>query len=398
MSVPNQTSNAAANAVVISMKGPGESVAAACLVLANMPGMEVDTREKAETVLNAIEKAYEGICKKADPANGALEALLGFEFMNKHDPAYVSVKSKSSYRQEQYDEAVDLVTTTAGNHLERILGLAQMQTCSGSNEVQLGFRASMRVRPTPQTVYAFLRAKWLSGSTENKAELDKTIATDFNASSTDSIAASLASFRLACTQRNVVCNAPLAETDQVEKVMEKLDKISAIQKFVGDFNQRHKEGDRTVDKITAELAEYMRNDRDRITTALHEAAGANGHHRAYAAQRSTASASQNASQHSAKKGSGSASRDGSPAPRGTATGSSERDRDKTMAKVLISELVKTATDKGFCVYCLQDGHRVDQGAGCYALQKVLKASKENKDTKDGVGAGGRDGGRGRKGR
>ena len=154
MSVPNLTSSNA-NAVVLSVKGAGESVTAACLVLASMPsGMGVDTKEKAEQVMNAMEVAFECINRNVDAVNGSLEALMGLPFMKRYDESYESVKSKIAYREAAYDEGVNLLATTVGNQLERILGLEQMQACSGT-DVKLGFRVTMRVRPTPQTVYAF---------------------------------------------------------------------------------------------------------------------------------------------------------------------------------------------------------------------------------------------------
>ena len=392
MSVPpNLTSSTNANAVVI-MKGPSESVTAACLVLASMPSaMQVDTKEKAEQVMNGMEVAYESINRNVDPENGSLEELMGLPFMRSYDESYESVTTKCAYREALYHEGVSLLATTVGNQLERILGLDQMQACSGTEVTKLGFRVIMRVRPTPKTVYAFLRTKWSSGSTENKAELDKTIATDFNASTIDTIKASLSRMLHAFLKREMVCKAPLAGTDQVEKVIDKLDKIGAMKKFVSDFNQKHKEDERTVNKIAAELTEYMRNDRDRITTALRDEEGANSH-RAYAAD-GIASASQSAGR-SASSSPGRIERKAGSSSPGQ---DSSREMRETLRK-LRKQLMDKAYEKKaeFCPVCLVENHSLGR---CYVAEKARKEAADADSKKDGTGQGsGRNrGGRGRNG-
>jgi hypothetical protein len=315
---------------------------------------------------------------------------MGIELRQIWDSSYGSVKDKSAYKKASYDEAVSLLDTTVGNHLERILGKAQMQACSGSN-VKIGFRVNMSVRPKPAIVYAFLRTMWSSASTRNKAELDETIAADIDPSTIETITSSLANMKLAWIKREMVCKAPLAEADQVEKVMGKLDKIGPMRKFVGDFNQKYKECDRTVEKIATELDVYLRNDRERITKALSEDAGANSQ-RGYAALKDgAASASQ------------SAKRTASPSPSGLKGQGAPADDEQRIQllitlKKTIAELKRTAPPKGFCTYCYKDGHKTDSGGGCYAMQKVVRElESEKKETKDGTGQGsGRNrGGRGR---
>ena len=242
---------------------------------------------------------------------------------------------------------------------------------------------------------SLLRTKWSSGSTENKAELDKTIATDFNATSIDTVKSSIAQMQLAFIKRDAVCKAPLAVTDQVEKVMEKLDKIGAIKKFVGDFNQKYKVCDRTVEKIVAELAEYLHNDRDRITTALRDEAGAYSH-RAYAALQKdgTASASQSAIQSAGRSASSSPGRRERTAGSSSPGQDSSREIKETLRK-LRKQLMDKANEKKaeFCPVCLVENHSLGR---CYVAEKARKEAADADSKKDGTGRGAGDqGGRGR---
>jgi hypothetical protein len=332
-----------------------------------------------------IERAYLTTGLTADPEFGFLGYLIGHSRMAFCNPTYKQQELGSGQTLllgvlEEFVKA-EMKRIVTEDVLAAFCGAP-----NGSGAVRVAGLTAIEYQPTPQDMYEWLRNAFCTDNLITKVSIDAVIAEPIRGTLVEILTA-ITKYANACKMREIICKAPVPESDQYEHVVQRLQDIPALDVFNAYWTSKSllPEAVRTVSALRTALVKYAEVD-PRISKKLEEERGTG---RGYAAVVKASSTNENG-----KGRSPSSERARSGAPQ-----SSDQSM-KEQIRLLTKQLGDSSKAKGKeqCTYpdCLMAGHSI---GGCWKAIAAVEAEavrkKTSMDAKDGVTPRGR--GRGQRG-